>query len=233
MFISVLCNLQTFTGLFFFPGYPLFEHAQVSETDSQEGLQLANNIIEQTRKKDTYQCNKKAITVLYEKHKKSVQLYIQSAGSLDGQIDDLVHEAFLTICEGKSKYCPEADIRGYLFGIAKNIIHRHLRKTGRQIKTCSINDAEVSISNKFIDKTGPFQEIIYLETFSHVISKMLARLPAKSRQAAVLVLLEKLKPKEAAGRAGCSVAAFYQRFRRARKMLEQMNTELMSEITHI
>jgi RNA polymerase sigma factor (sigma-70 family) len=177
-------------------------------------------------KKALYESDQKAIVHLYIKHKKYIKLYIQNAGILDAQIDDLVHETFLAICEGKSQYHQETDTRGYLCGIVKNIILRHLRKTSKQVKVGSINDLETAISNKLVDKTTPLWEIIYMEEVSQIIPEMISKLPVKSRQAVMFILFDKLGPKEGAAKAGCSVNAFYQRLRRAKKILEQMNAKL-------
>lgn len=175
-------------------------------------------------KKAVHERNQKAICHLHTVYKKYMQQYIQNTSSFDGHIDDLVQETFLAICAGKCKYRQETDVKAYLCGVLKNIILRHLRQKRREVRTCCINDFEKRLADELIDKTSPLEKIIRVDEFTAMIRTMLSRLPTKSQEAVILILFEKLNPKEAAVKAGCSLSTFYRRLQRAREMLKQMNS---------
>ena len=50
---------------------------------------------------------------------------------VDGSADDLVQRTFLGCLEGKDRVRGEAGFRGYLFGVARNVLRKHWRTRAR------------------------------------------------------------------------------------------------------
>jgi RNA polymerase sigma-70 factor (ECF subfamily) len=63
---------------------------------------------------------------LFQRHFDSVCRFF--ANKLGEDVDDLIQKTFLACVEGKERFRGDASFRGYLFGVARNVLRRHFRE---------------------------------------------------------------------------------------------------------
>ena len=140
----------------------------------------------------------------------------------DNDTEDLVQDVFLQICRGKGNYNSSKRAEQYIFGIARNMIRKYQRekeKSPESVPADSLNGFFPRYNVR--ESTDPKSQITE-QQFRKIIEVIQTRLPPKAREAVRLRFIEGLSPKEAAKKAGCSIAAFYKRLERAVKILHKI-----------
>ena len=158
---------------------------------------------------------------IYIKYKPSVRQFIRKTGNLDWHINDLVHEVFVNICEGKCKYSGNTDVQGYLYGIAKNVVKSHIRKEKRRVHANLIYQNNVSIiPNTRTNITSESENCRFIK-FQETVIQAISKLPKRSSEAVKLVLIHKKTPHQAAMKLGCSSVVFRNRLHYGLKKLRK------------
>ena len=169
-----------------------------------------------------YQQDRRALATLYLKYAPQVKSYIDSYVNSITDTEDLVQEVFLQICLGKGHFDSSKGVEPYIFGIAKNMIRKHLREKEKSPKTVPI-DAINGLSPRYhIHGSTDPRTGISIQQFKKIIEVMENKLSPKVCEAVRLRFVECISPKEAAKKAGCSIAAFYKRLERALKILHKI-----------
>lgn len=120
-------------------------------------------------------------------------------------VEDVLADAFLVVWR-RFDEVPD-DPLPWLIGVARRTLANHLRSQRRR-------DALTSRLRGFAS-AGP--DWVTPATLSDEFAKALASLPAREREALLLVAWEGLGPTQAARAAGCSAVAFRVRLHRARR----------------
>ncbi len=176
-----------------------------------------------TLKKIAQERKQQAIAVLYTKYYLNIKRYIASQiGSLTDS-EDLTQNVFVQLCRSYDDRKIRKNDEVYLFGIARKIIGRYHRGKRNSIKTVPIDsNSESSVSCEILQDQAltpfPSQQIKKLED-------AIKQLPPKAQEAFKLKYVERLRPKEAARKVGCSVDIFYKRLQRAIKTLEKVRSQ--------
>lgn len=182
-------------------------------TDDEIEIQDRSLLKQAIYKKDQY-----AQKYIYVKYKEAVRQFIKKNNR---SVDDHTHEVFLNICEGKCQYSGNTDVKGYLCGIAKNVVRHHIRKEKRQDyanivyqnNNSIMSNHQTSIANKSKKNRG--------DKFQEILHQAIAKLPSKSREAVELVLIHKIKPHQAAKQLTTSPVVFRNRLHRGLKELRK------------
>jgi RNA polymerase sigma-70 factor, ECF subfamily len=66
---------------------------------------------------------------LVREHLSALRGYIASLGAHADLIDDLAQEVFLAIVRDRDRYDASRPIRGWMFGIARNLVHQEFRRS--------------------------------------------------------------------------------------------------------
>ncbi len=159
---------------------------------------------------------------LYQKYKTFIEKYIAQQVSLNGEGRDLAHAVFLRLCQGGCRYSGETDVRGYLCGIAKNVLREYFRSKRRHIQF--ISSIEFAVAGDLMvtrSHTEYPSNIPYKDEILQAIKKEVANLPEKSRQAIELVYFEELALPQAAQKADCSSKVFRARLIHGLDLLSQ------------
>lgn len=78
------------------------------------------DLLEAWREGDTEAGNQ-----LFQRHFDSICRFF--ANKLGDDVDDLIQKTFLACVEGKERFRGDASFRGYLFGVARNVLRRYFR----------------------------------------------------------------------------------------------------------
>jgi RNA polymerase sigma-70 factor (ECF subfamily) len=166
--------------------------------------------------------DKDVVAILYTKYYEHIKHFIASHIGSVADVEDLTQDVFTELCKAMAHYDGRGTIKGYLFGIATNVIRNYIRHQQKNIKTIHIDATEdTSICPNIrpdhnIAGTLPEQEMKIM------IRELKTKLSPKVYEAVALRFFERLPPKEAAHRIGCSVEAFKKRLQRAARVLEQI-----------
>jgi len=163
--------------------------------------------------------DRRALATLYLKYAPQVRSYIASHVSRVADIEDLVQDVFLQVCQGKGHYDSAKGVKPYLFGIARNVIRRYYREKEKAILSIpadSINGFSLTYCMR--NGIGPVRRISAKE-WKRILAGSGIQLSAGLREAIELRFIEGLSCEEAARKIGCSKRAFRKRIERAKKLL--------------
>ncbi|KUN51305.1 RNA polymerase subunit sigma [Streptomyces canus] len=150
-----------------------------------------------------------AFTPLVEAYSPALHGYF--ARRMPGAADDLLAEAWLQAFAARRTFDPSrGSARGWLFGVARNVLAQHLRRAGRQE---AVPGAEI---------TDPWQAVdqrLDAAALAPALRRALAELPVEEREMLLLVSWEQLTPAEAAAAVGIPAGTARSRLHRARGRL--------------
>ena len=72
---------------------------------------------------------KRWIEALVHEHLPALRGYMASLGAHADLIDDLAQDVFLAAFRDHARYDPSRPIRGWIFGIARNLVHQEFRRS--------------------------------------------------------------------------------------------------------
>ncbi len=123
--------------------------------------------------------DKEALGTLYEKYKHNVMGYICHMIRDRGAAEELMHEVFLKVYEGRESYAPRAKFSTWLWSIARNITIDAMRRRGVKYR---YTDMIIQEGDVKIETADP--EVKLLEKSSFVaVENCLQKLPDRQRDA--------------------------------------------------
>ncbi|WP_326595053.1 RNA polymerase sigma factor [Streptomyces brevispora] len=150
-------------------------------------------------------------TPLVEKYSPALHGYF--ARRVPGAADDLLAEAWLQAFAARRTFdASRGSARGWLFGVARNVLAGHFRRTGR--------DATAPAAAA----SDPWQAVdqrLDAAALAPALREALADLPAEERELMLLVAWEQLTPTEAAAAVGIPAGTARSRLHRARGRLRE------------
>src|SRR6516162_2778823 len=130
--------------------------------------------------------------------------------------EDITQEVFLTLIRDRCGYDPQrGTLAGYLFGIARKLVLRHLSRT-RALGDAEAKDRK-TLAN-FGASADPMVDLMRQEGIEELRRAVLA-LPKRYREVVVLCDLEEVDYLEAARLLNCPIGTVRSRLRRARALL--------------
>ncbi|MBN2594390.1 MAG: sigma-70 family RNA polymerase sigma factor [Sedimentisphaerales bacterium] len=86
-----------------------------------------------------FQQDKRALATLYLKYSRQVMSYIASHVDSVADTEDLLHEVFLQILQGKVHYESSKGVEPYILGIARNLIRKYQHEKEKSPQTIPSN----------------------------------------------------------------------------------------------
>jgi RNA polymerase sigma-70 factor (ECF subfamily) len=148
----------------------------------------------------------------FERHAPDIVRFFR--GLLRGDVEDLVQDTFMRWLERRDTMRPGNDPRAFLFGIAWNVFHEHLRKLGRD----RMVDPDVESMAQL--EPGP-STIAHHRREHRMLAEALRRLPVGFQTILQLHYWEKLTAVQLAEIEGISPSGMRTRLKRARALLAQ------------
>lgn len=149
----------------------------------------------------------------WREHEAELRGYLRRRMAHPADADDLLQEVFLKALRQGRAFCEIAQVRAWLFQVARNALADRLR----------LRREEVELPQ---DLTADADERAPVETLDQCLPRVLGELAAQDREALVLCDLERLPQEEYARRKGIALPAAKSRIRRARKRLRARMTEV-------
>jgi RNA polymerase sigma factor (sigma-70 family) len=154
---------------------------------------------------------------LFERHASSIAFFFRN--KVPGGSEDFVQQTFLGLVEGRARLGPETNVRAYLFGIAHNILRKHLRKLSRS------PGFDPGVTSAADIDPGP-STIMAKKREHRLLLEGLRHIPMDHQIALELYYWEELNAAEIAEIVGVSHSAMRSRLSKARKLLERAIAEL-------
>ncbi|MEV0676549.1 sigma-70 family RNA polymerase sigma factor [Actinosynnema sp. NPDC050436] len=157
---------------------------------------------------------------LFDAHARQLRGYL--AGRVGESVaDDLVAETFLVALRRRHDYDPErAPVKGWLYGIATNLVRDHLRKEvrGRRANLRAVGRPEP-------DHDAVVADRVDAERASQVLKRAIADLRDEDRDVLLLTSWAGLTPAEVAEALGEPASTIRSRLHRVRTRLQALLTE--------
>jgi len=131
--------------------------------------------------------------------------------------EDVTQEVFLAILREECGYDPDrGTLSGYLFGIARKLVLRHLER-GRADVTLEQESDEGAMPELALDQ-DPLVDLTHREGID-ALRRAVQALPRRYREVVVLCDLEEVDYADAAAALGCPIGTVRSRLHRARALL--------------
>ncbi len=156
-----------------------------------------------------------AFLELYERHRDAVfRFAYRMLGSAELS-EDVAHDCFLSLIEAPQRFDgARASLRTYLFGAARNLAMKHLRRTGQDVSVDEL------LAEPAIFEAQPLRQLLD-EEVSQMVQRAVNLLPPLQREALVLFEYEELSLAEIAKVVGADVGTVKARLYRARQALKR------------
>jgi RNA polymerase sigma-70 factor (ECF subfamily) len=123
---------------------------------------------------------------------------------------DLIQQTFLALCEGRERYRGEAGFRGYVLGVARNLLFSYFRGKRKQAERFD------PLAQSVADLQASFTSVLTRRREEQILLQALRSLPLDLQVVFELYHLEGLTAGQLAGMYGISEPGMYGRLRKAR-----------------
>jgi RNA polymerase sigma-70 factor, ECF subfamily len=162
--------------------------------------------------------NEKAFGTCYERYQGPIYRFAWHMSGNQANAEEVTQEVFLRLIDNPRKYDPaRGSLAGYLFGIARNVMHRQFEasRLDQPLKDEMLDGDDATVAAE----PDLLWELDRQERLEHLHKSVLA-LPELYREALVLCDLEEMSYPEAATILKCPPGTVASRLHRARAMLK-------------
>lgn len=163
--------------------------------------------------------DEEAFTLLYRRHQAAMYRFALRMTGNAWAAEEIVQDVFMTLMRVPKKYdSARGTLGGFLYGIARNRVMKHLERLPREIPLEEKNEDGTGPGIVLQDASTPATQVEKRER-AHQVRAAVLDLPAEFREAVVLCELEELSYEEAAQTAGCPIGTIRSRLHRGRALL--------------
>ena len=163
--------------------------------------------------------DEEAFTLLYRRHQAAMYRFALRMTGSAWAAEEIVQDVFMTLMRDPKKYdAQRGTLGGFLYGIARNRVMKHLERRPREVSLEEKNEDGTGSGIVLQDAFTPANWAESRERRSQVRTAVL-ELPAEFREAVVLCELEEMSYEEAAQAAGCPIGTIRSRLHRGRALL--------------
>ena len=165
-----------------------------------------------------------AFITLYRRRQGAIYRFALHMSGSASQAEDVIQEVFLALLRDECGYDPSrGTLSGYLFGIARKLLLRHLERTRSDVPLET--DSEESVIAELAVDDSPLEDLTHREGIDS-LRRAIRTLPRRYREVVVLCDLEEVDYADAAGVLGCPIGTVRSRLHRARALLlDKLNQE--------
>lgn len=158
-----------------------------------------------------------AFVALYRRHQGSIYRFAYHMTGSTTTAEDITQEVFLTLIRPDCGFDPaRGTLAGYLFGIARKLILRHIER-GRNVVELDHDRQDIAVLD-LTDTINPMADLMRREGIEQLRAAVSA-LPKRYREVVALCDLEEMDYVAAAAALECPVGTVRSRLHRARALL--------------
>ena len=161
---------------------------------------------------------------LYRAHAGFVWRLAQHLGAPPGDLDDIVHDAFLIAHRRRHDFDPSRPARNWLFGITNNLVKRARtgqRRDATRLRPVPADDVQGNLPGA--------DDLVLQEEGYALLQGFMKTLPDDQRDVFMLHDLESMSAPEVADTLGVKLNTVYSRLRLARKRFNRFATRLAAK----
>ncbi len=163
-----------------------------------------------------------AFVTLYRRHQGPIYRFAYHMTGSASSAEDITQDVFLALLRTDSRYDPaRGSVSGYLFGIARKLIFRHLDRSRTVVE---LNDRQDIAVLDLTDTVNPMVDLLRREGIEQLRAAVLT-LPKRYREVVVLCDLEEMDYASAGAVLDCPVGTIRSRLHRARSLLLEKLTQ--------
>ena len=163
--------------------------------------------------------DEEAFTILYRRHQAAMYRFALRMTGNTWAAEEIVQDVFMTLMRDPKKYdATRGTLGGFLYGVARNRVMKHLERLPREISLEIKNEDGTGTGIVLQDASTPAMWVEKRERRQQVRAAVL-ELPVEFREAVVLCELEEMSYEEAAQMAGCPIGTIRSRLHRGRALL--------------
>jgi RNA polymerase sigma-70 factor (ECF subfamily) len=163
--------------------------------------------------------DEEAFALLYRRHQAAMYRFALRMTGNAWAAEEIVQDVFMTLMRVPKKYdSTRGTLGGFLYGIARNRVMKHLERLPREVSLEEKNEDGSGSGIVLQDASTPATHAERRERADHVRAAVLD-LPPDFREAVVLCELQELSYEEAAQTAGCPIGTIRSRLHRGRALL--------------
>lgn len=163
--------------------------------------------------------DEEGFTLLYRRYQAAMYRFALRMTGSAWAAEEIVQDVFMTLMRNPKKYdASRGTLGGYLYGIARNRVLKHLERRPREVSLEQKNEDGSGAGIVLLDAVTPANWAETRERRDQVRAAVL-ELPAEFREAVVLCELEEMSYEEAAQAAGCPIGTIRSRLHRGRALL--------------
>jgi RNA polymerase sigma-70 factor (ECF subfamily) len=167
--------------------------------------------------------DEQAFVSLYRRRQGAIYRFALHMGGSEALAEDITQEVFLAVIRDGCGYDPtRGTLSGYLYGIARKLLLRHMER-GRLDVTLE-SDLEETALPELAVEDDPLVDLTHREGIESLRRAVLA-LPRRYREVVVLCDLEEVDYAEAAVVLSCPIGTVRSRLHRARALLLEKLTK--------
>jgi len=160
-----------------------------------------------------------AFELLYRRYQAPLYRFALRMTGHPWAAEEIVQEVFLTVIREPKKFDPSrGTLGGFLYGVARNRVMKHLERTPRDLPLAEKPDDGFSPDTLASKELTPVEWTELRERRAQVRAAVLD-LPVEFREAIVLCELEEMSYEEAASALQCPVGTIRSRLHRGRALL--------------
>jgi RNA polymerase sigma-70 factor (ECF subfamily) len=164
--------------------------------------------------------NEVAFSALYGRYQGPIYRFAWHMSGNRANAEEVTQEVFLRLIDNPKMYDPaKGSLGNYLFGIARNVVHRQMARSDLPLVEELTEEAEPATDTDLWEQIDR-QELL------ECLRKSLLALPEQYREAVVLCDMEEMSYPEAAGVLQCPPGTVASRLHRARSMLKARLLEM-------
>lgn len=157
-----------------------------------------------------------AFRAIFERHHAALHAYLRRRVRAD-EAADIAAETFVTAFRRRASYdVAQGSARGWLFGIASNLLRHHWRRERRELHAYARTGVDPLVSEE-----EDVEARVDAELAGPVLARVLASLPRADREVLLLHAWADLSDAEIAEALGVPVGTVYSRLSRARGRMRE------------
>lgn len=193
---------------------PSGESGESGETDDSRGA--AAPVADDELMRAARAGDEQAFVALYRRWQGPIYRFALHMGGSETLAEDVTQEVFVALAEEGHRFDAEkGHLSSYLFGIARNLLRRRLRREG------FYEAAEAGPGDGVLDPALDPGGALDRHEAIQLVRRAVCALPVAFREAIVLCDLQELSYADAAAAIGCPVGTVRSRLHRARAMLAE------------
>ena len=160
-----------------------------------------------------------AFAILYHRYQAPLYRFALRMSGHSWAAEEVVQEVFMTVIREPKKFDPNrGTLGGFLYGVTRNRVMKHLERTPKDLPLAEKTDDGFSPETLASKELTPMEWAELRERRAQVRAAVLD-LPVEFREAIVLCELEEMSYEEAAGALECPIGTIRSRLHRGRTLL--------------